>query len=229
MFIGVDGSGSGDPDVYRRAMSNSFIQQFIRECPETHKQYFRGPDELSLTIQVTHIAMEVETYIQTRVERFRDTTILLAGYSRGGATCIAVAQRLLRHPWASELRIECMALFDAVDRDISTETELIPWNVRNVYHAIRDPAVESRWYFGNCGTRIQSPGRLITRRFRATHAGMGGLPWGGDHPVRVEPPRPEIGRDGSRTPLITEEQDRLGSTQVEQWMRNNVRPHRMVR
>lgn len=225
MFIGVDGSSSGDPEVYRQVMSGSFIQQLVSECPEQHKRYFRGPDELSLTRQVTHIAAEVEGYIQARVGQHRDTRLLLAGYSRGGATCIAVAQRLRRNPWATGLVVECLALFDAVDRDAATSTAVIPGNVLHAYHAMRDPSVQSRWYFGNCGTRIESPGVLESQSFRATHSGMGALPWEGDHPsARYNGP----GYSGNM-PLITEEQDRTGSEQVHRWMWNHIRRHGVVR
>lgn len=107
-------------------------------------------------------------------------------YSRGGLIAIMVAQQLRNDPKTKTLTIECMALFDAVDRDIVNSGVEIPENVEHVYHAIRDDAVGSRPYFGHTGSKESKVGQLKNKIFFATHAGMGGMPWEGDHPTKVE-------------------------------------------
>jgi len=60
--------------------------------------------------------------------------VFLIGWSRGAAACIQVAHNLAR----SGRKVEAMFLFDAVDQDLSTNSDLnfIPSSVKNGYHAI---------------------------------------------------------------------------------------------
>jgi len=98
-----------------------------------------------------------------------------------------------------------------VRTDTCTDTragsgQVISGNVVWVAHARRDPAVHSRWYFGNTGT---SGGQHYTEKFFwGTHSALGGDPWGGDHPDNV-----------------TQAQDILAAQQSDQWIRANAKSH----
>lgn len=92
--------------------------------------------------------------------------ICLVGHSRGGYLCILVAQKL-------PLPVYFMGLYDAVDRH-NTPDDLTTKKIINVdfpYHALRDPKVNSRSYFGNVGTDLLSPNKHF---FYTTHGGIGG-------------------------------------------------------
>ncbi len=179
MFIGIDGSGPGDDGTYASEMRHSFVNVLVRQCPDKHKDYLRGP---TLTgSEVATIARTVTQLIQRYVDA-GDRVIALAGYSRGGAVAVVVAQNLKTLPWAHGLRINCLALFDAVDRDLRTGSETIPDNVRFAYHARRNTMIGSRVYFGNAGTKYSAATKYEEGFFVATHAALGGMPWTGDRP-----------------------------------------------
>lgn len=237
MLIGVDGTGPADDGEYERAMRNSFVSRLVRESRETYSVYRRGPALLG--VECEGMAAQLVEVIQQRVAGAPDDTrIFLAGYSRGGAIVIRMAQLLQHNPYAggasSPLRIAFMALFDAVDREPLSDTSVIPGNVDIAYLARQDyESSASRPYFYNwgltsdCGSSIEPPGVLRTQQFRATHAGMGGVPWTGDHPLAWDgsgDPRYPT----SYTPAITEAQDRAGSAAVHDWMWRKMRLHGML-
>jgi LysM repeat protein len=141
--------------------------------------------------------------------------VFLAGYSRGGAAVIEVAKWLK----ADNIPVECLILFDAVDR---TAQVGLPWRdtpivdtVRYVIYPTRDPASESRESFGNCGLFIHNPSttKLYKDCFRGTHGAMGGTPW-------TEPKDGGYIDEGPPDGLtkITVEQDKLASMRVRDWV-----------
>lgn len=85
---------------------------------------------LRVKSQVDERAREIAPLLRALPPKER---VFLAGYSRGGATAIRVAQLV------PDRKIEAMYLFDAVDRDPLIDTSAIPTNVETVFHAIRDP------------------------------------------------------------------------------------------
>jgi len=149
-----------------------------------------------------------------------------------------------------------MALFDAVDRALFLDTDVIPKNVQMAYHALRSPTAGSRRSFANTGTAHQSGSSYYRQRhFLCTHAAMGGVPWTGDHPTEFTPVVKtfvktvnsfslvdssviiDIVRDegigygpvkGLTKPLLSEQQDVLGSRQVHDWMWENMRQQGML-
>ena len=131
----------------------------------------------------------------------------MVGHSRGGAIVIWAAWTLLHDPPMSPCgrklgaNIHFMGLYDAVNMYLWVSTDRIPPNVGYVAHARRDPADGSRSSWGNTGT---SGGQHYTEKFFwCTHSGMGGDPWGGDHPSQM-----------------TEQQDKENSPKVDAWIRN---------
>jgi hypothetical protein len=183
---------------------------------------------------------------QARVDALRDQRkIFLTGYSRGGAIVIAAA-RLLQ---VQGLSVEAMFLFDAVNRSVGegmVDTEVIPSNVRNCYHALRHiQRSGSRESFSHTGFRraagVAGPPNAY---FFTTHGGLGGVPWGQQGVTRttattvsiplfgravVIPSSPFIdegGPDGLTN--VTPQQELIGMQAVEQWMWRHLRAHRVV-
>lgn len=234
MFIGVDGTGPGDPAEYARRFRDSFVSKLHRLCHHNFRRYLQGPTLDGLTCEA--LAVRVVDVIRQRVAAdASDTRILLAGYSRGGSIVIRAAQMLQSDPYgggSTALTVACMALFDSVDREPVADTAVIPGNVQYAYLARQDyESAFSRPYFYNwglaadCGSSITPPGLLYTERFRATHAGMGGCPWTGDHPTIPVGP---IMAHPTGVQTITEAEDDEGSARVWAWMSAKVRRHGML-
>lgn len=243
MLIAIDGTSIyWDDAKYRQQMQGSFIHQLDATTCERNHRWFRGPTISG--IQDRWIANEALNLIRDWRLRLGDRRVVLAGYSRGGAVAIYVARQLERETWARGLKVACLALFDAVDRDPLIDAREIPGNVEYAYHAMRDPAVGSRWYFSNCGQTICQPGKLEPRKFFGTHAALGGLPFSGDHPSyeaphsRTELPytvvasapmaAPGMSDEAPRLVPITRAQDQAAAAQVRDWMWGHLRRHGVV-
>lgn len=183
MFVGVDGTGPKDQATYSNEMSGSFVSQIYRDCiePEERKAYFRGPTLWGT--ETGDIANRVVKHV-LRCLHEGDRKIFLAGYSRGGAAVVIAAERLARDLDRRDLGIEALFLFDAVDRDLHTDSSTVPGCVKKAYHALRSPAIGSRSYFDNAA-RVAPAGVLEEKWFAGTHAALGGLPWTGDKPDPV--------------------------------------------
>ncbi len=236
MLVAVDGTGPWNDETYRREMSGSFVSKIYNLFQGSEKHYRRGPTLLGLEtgpIANEYADVILRQYKQTK-KNGGEFKLYLTGYSRGAASVIGVAYLLSNYE--PEIKVDFMALFDAVDRSPIMTADTIPSNVKMCYHAIRDQNAGSRTYFGNCGTTADHPAVILKRTFFATHAGMGGIPWTGDHPKKVVanqsfnmseyiqnnrfnmhdrmlPPEATI-----EVEMITESQDRGGSSEVEKWM-----------
>lgn len=245
MFIGIDGTGPGDDTEYMDRMrggggtGQSFVWRIYNQSQERRKAYYRGPTALGSEVPSITRAV-VSKVIEWTKEG--DNRLFLAGWSRGAAICVLVAQDLLRRQ-DFQGNVDCMALFDAVDRAAGSP-DLIPHNVSKAFHAMRDSRVRSwegtsssgasAWLsFGNTATRHAIPNNLETHTFFATHAGIGGVPWTGDQPTELAFERttsfgfiPDV-RVVHR-PTITEAQDVAGAESVRQWMWTRIRQHGMV-
>ncbi len=103
-----------------------------------------------------------------------DGSVFLIGWSRGAAACIQVAHDLKR---SGNTKIEAMFLFDAVDQDGSTSSDLnfIPASVLNTYHAM---ATDKSWFdgklFPTCGKTAAHGVNLDARNFHTSHGGIAG-------------------------------------------------------
>lgn len=242
MLVAVDGTGPFFDREYAETMKESFVRKIWQQCPESLCLYFRGPSLLGLESGPT--ALNAYSRIKSEYEANKSNfKLYLTGYSRGGAIAIAIARLVKKEG----IDVECMALFDAVDRSPLIDVDQIPDNVKITYHAVRDSRNESRWYFGNVGLRAKNADSLQKKVFNSTHAGLGGLPWTGDHPTKKIPnPNFNAGkwiqdnrflwaRTGTlppesqiEIPLITEEVDRRNSQEVKAWMWANINRHGMI-
>jgi hypothetical protein len=242
MLVAVDGTGPWSNKEYAETMKDSFVRRIWQQCPESKRLYYRGPSLLGVESGPTAWAAysEIKGAYEADKANFK---LYLTGYSRGGAIVIAIARLIQK----LGIEVECMALFDAVDRSPLVEVDRIADNVKMTYHALRDPKNESRWYFGNCGLTAKYPKKLVKKVFNSTHAGLGGMPWTGDHPSK-KIPNPSFNaskwinenrflwaRTGTlppesqlEIPLITEQEDRRNSQEVKSWMWNNMIQHGMI-
>jgi hypothetical protein len=191
MLIGIDGTGAGpflsfdlggwlppeERPGYYADMKSSFVRELVQEYQgEWGSNYFRGPTLLGE--ECGAIADACMKFARSPIAS--GAPIYLTGYSRGGAIAIEVAKRIRAE--FPQVRIPVMALFDAVDRELTFgDLQTIPGNVDLVFHARRDRIVGSRVYFGNCGTKAEPPCALVQQTFVTTHGGMGGVPWGPVH------------------------------------------------
>lgn len=227
-LILIDGTGEADDALYRRDMENGFLKRIFRNYTGD-KRYFRGPTLLGGE------CIDIRNHALHSIMDAASHELIIAGYSRGGAIaislCHTIQQSLIRRRGLSmlgDVNIRLLILFDAVDRSAGLpnhETELIPDIVEKCVHAKRDPSVDSRSYFGNCGLQAVPGVNFSLRAFTCTHAAMGGTPWTGDHPVRtIMVPSTRIGRDFDYRyePTITEEQDNAGSERVRQWINREI-------
>jgi hypothetical protein len=176
---------------------------------------------------------------QVRVRELQaQQKIYLTGFSRGGAIVIAVAMLLENRG----LPVEAIFLFDSVNRSTELpDTDIIPGNVRNCYHALRHiERSGSRESFSHTGFRrssgVAGPPNAY---FLTTHGGMGGTPWGraGTRPVTTVASRTgartigspfidEGGLDGLTN--VTPAQERAGMQEVKHWMWTHLLAHRVV-
>ena len=214
MLVAIDGTGELSPTLYYQNNHNSLIAQLVRETRQNPKKYVAGPtlDGDSCFSAAWAIALDIK-----RTVGADRGPVFLAGHSRGGAICIAVAG-LLRQ---DNILVECMMLFDAVNRSLSLNAATIPGNVKYAYHAMRNDVVGSRPWFGHCGTSIESPGVLVTYRFNATHAGVGGTPWSGAGSKSWF-------RDRPTAAWMNRERDQKGTNEVKNWAWMMMRKRGMI-
>lgn len=218
MLIGIDGTGVADNGIYQHQMRYSFVNQFLSDYTGSNPKYFRGPTLLGA--ECSEIVQQALISVGRGVRS--EDAIHLTGYSRGGAVAIRIAQ-LMKSKWPS-VRIPVMALFDAVSRQPEFDASKIPGNVDVCYHAIRDPSVGSRSYFGNCGIAAEPPCILNLLIFRTSHGGMGGVPFpGADVLLGVDIPT-----EAYFTNLSASDELR-GSDGVHGWMWRQLQSHGLVR
>jgi hypothetical protein len=170
ILAAVDGTNSKKWMTKRGG--NSHVFQFgLDFVTSSHlKKYFAGPNTSGSDVGA--ITDQVCRFVQESKKQNPQARICLIGHSRGGLIAILAARRL-------QLPIEFLGLYDAVDRHWGPGGETISANVKMVYHALRDPFVNSRPYFGNTGLEAEPSVQCYRWRFRATHGGIGGDPQGG--------------------------------------------------
>jgi len=182
MFICVDGSGPDTHAAYRAEFANSYLAQIVRHNTQAFARRMEGPTMTG--------GRQVDPMFLVRTIRERydeghlddaDTTVFLAGYSRGAATVVEVAALL--EP--EGITVDAMFLFDAVDRSWrigdtlpAGNVDVVSRNVLQTYHARRDPRAESRLSFENTATSAAVSGTYHEAFFMTTHGGMGGCPFG---------------------------------------------------
>ncbi len=168
MLVALEGSS---PTIFGENNFKYYVWQAYLQTNQTSKIYEKGPAAISWgpsAINIRKMANHATAFIANASgQRF------LIGWSRGAAACIQVAHDMSR----GGSHIDAMFLFDAVDQDGSTSSDLnyIPGNVKNVYHAI---AIKKSWLdrkmFPTCG-KFSAPGvNLVKKEFDTSHGGIAG-------------------------------------------------------
>lgn len=174
MLIALEGSS---PTIRGENNYKFYVWETYRDTKQRGKLYVEGPAAISWgpsPINIRKMADKATAFIGRLTG-----PVYLIGWSRGAATCIQVAHDLGR----GGRRIDAMFLFDAVDQDGSTSSDLnfIPTTVDNVYHAI---ATKKSWLdrqiFPTCG-KTAAPGvNLVRKNFNTSHGGIAGAGDGDD-------------------------------------------------
>ena len=216
IYAGIDGTGPWSDKTYKRDFEHSFVNTLHKRWPYPGMSFYhRGPSLLGM--ETDNLARKVCKFVEKQVDKGKAKGVILAGYSRGGAAVIEAAKYL--DGWFTDIFVDGLFLFDAVDR--STEVGGVIFDtpisktVRKCYHAMRNPRSGSRESFGNCGRRVQDKTKTLLiekNSFFCTHGGMGGVPWEGKAGVKIDEGWPDNATN------ITPAQDKIGSTQVKNWM-----------
>lgn len=169
MLIALEGSS---PTIRGENNYKYYVWEFYQKTTESPKLYEPGPATISMQgspINIRKMANKATAFINQNSGK-----IFLIGWSRGAAACIQVAHDLKR---GGNKKIDAMFLFDAVDRDTSTNSDLnfIPDSVTNVYHAI---ATNKNWFWRNvfltCGNTAASGVNLVKKEFNVSHGAIAG-------------------------------------------------------
>lgn len=169
MLIALEGSS---PTIYGANNYKYYVWQAYQETGQGNKRYIEGPAAISWgpsPVNIRKMANEATAFMS----RFSEKRFLV-GWSRGAAACIQVAHDM---SGADAPTIDAMFLFDAVDQDGSTSSNLnfIPNNVVNVYHAIATKKnLMGRTLFPTCGRTADSGVNLVKKEFSTSHGGIAG-------------------------------------------------------
>jgi hypothetical protein len=177
IFAGIDGTGDSNDAEYSRLFSKSFVREFTTGLSAPNiGHYQRGPSTFGGATEPrgeTAANFIAPVAVARRQGGWRPG-IFLTGFSRGGASAIHACRLLAER----NIKVDALFLFDAVDRYVGQDVDVVPTNVRSVHHAKRDPKTDSRGSFGNCGLKHDPKFTSYNSApFHCTHGAMGGTPW----------------------------------------------------
>jgi pimeloyl-ACP methyl ester carboxylesterase len=212
------GSGGWEPIDFRRSFVKAIHDHSL--IPGDNRVYKPGPDLLGS--ECSGIAREAIEFVQQKYAAQGGSPVILnlVGYSRGGYLAMNVARYFMGN---ANVVVNFLGLFDAVGRtdfSMGVSSDLIPGNVRVAYHALRDIRAGSRVWFGHSGLYAEAGPQYQSKKFWATHAAMGGLPWSGDEPDTI------FKKDAARA--LNKESDTKASAEVWEWMSNAARAHGII-
>ena len=216
VLVAVDGTDSSNwSEEIIDGIWNSHVRNFYEGyhlLPGERKRYWDGPDLKITGWDAFAIHKSVIGFLKESLSGDKCQRINLVGHSRGGYIVMEIAREIgtdgivLEDGNRIKRRVNFLGLYDAVDMILGYgEDETIPSNVDYAAHAMGSPIVGSRPYFNTADHGPEDIAKMVSYAeafFDATHGGMGGDPWGGDHPLGM-----------------TAERDRIGSVQADIWMR----------
>jgi len=184
IVVGIGGTNSR---AYKRDWVKEFVDKVTFNRGDQIERFFiHGPDNKVSGLDSTPIRAKAYAFITSHsriVDTIRRTgarnsvlsekhlfedEIWFISHSRGSHIAIDISKSLQK--------VKFLGMFDAVDRTVALgNTRNVPASVENVYHAIRDPQLASRYSFGNTGLGGVPEGN--TRLFLTSHGGVGG-DWG---------------------------------------------------
>lgn len=179
MLIALEGSS---PTIFGENNYKYYVWHAYRDTKQRPKLYVEGPAAISWgpsPVNIRKMANKATALIHAN-----SGPIFLIGWSRGAAACIQVAHDIQN----SGKQIDAMFLFDAVDQDGSTNSDLnfIPNCVKVCYHAI---AIKKSWMdrqlFPTCGRDAGADVDYKKKTFDTSHGGIAGAGDEGDDGSKV--------------------------------------------
>ncbi len=169
MLAALEGSS---PTIAGENNYKYYVWDYYKMYSNPAKTYIIGPAMFSMDgslMNIRKMANKATGFINSSSGK-----VFLVGWSRGAAACIQAAHDLNRQGGKS---IDAMFLFDAVDQDTSTNSDLnfIPGNVKNCYHAM---ATKKDWFwrriFPTCGQTAAYGVNFVKQDFHVSHGGVAG-------------------------------------------------------
>ncbi len=183
---------------------------------------FRSPSPTTSGSQTKYLSNEAVKWVNWSIKHGTPPLgVFLSGYSRGGAALIDAAKTLK----TLGINVECLLLFDAVDRTNTLNAEAIPSNVKICYHSRRHPNTSSRDTFGNCGLKVANGGKTTYKEqiFFCTHGGLGDAPYTKGKPKEfIREPYSALETN------VTFAKDQATSQQVWNWMWANCQRELLI-
>ncbi|MEM6940190.1 MAG: hypothetical protein AAF943_16560 [Pseudomonadota bacterium] len=185
IFYGIDGTSNSDksPQANRCDMiaamkdsPNRHVKRIMR-FGFSQQMYVEGTFDVMTGTSSGEKIRDAVAWLKMKHQNAAGATqpkIYVSGFSRGAASALCIGHELEK----LGIPVEAMYLFDAVDRASvmpNHQTSHPSRNVKQAFHALRNPSGGSRRTFGNCGTENRY-GNLATAHFLTTHGGAGGWP-----------------------------------------------------
>jgi nucleoid-associated protein YgaU len=181
ILVGIEGL-TGDANNPQTGYTGSFIHKLVTQWPDQQwAKYVAGPGVVSDVVGTGAIAYRTAMNMKFSLQNPGTCGLILAGYSQGGAAAIVAAHMLKK----AGVQVDCLALFDSIDRDASAGTTFVPDNVQYTVHGMRSYSSGSRPLLGNCGWIVPNEKHLF--RLKITHWGAGGVPLYNGLPPGVKP------------------------------------------
>lgn len=216
VLVGIEGAG-GNAQVPGTGYAGSFIHHLVQGWSGV-AAYVPGPSSNPRGVMLTAVVAMQRAAQLHKINKADG--LILAGYSRGGAAAIVAAQLLEK----AGITVDYMALFDAVERDPSVDSERIGANVREAVHARRASSAASRPLWGNCGTRARN--NLLICDFHVTHWGASGVPLHQGIPSGASPTdfvtESDFIRGGQRRTRVTWQQEINNSRALKNFMHQHM-------
>jgi hypothetical protein len=113
-FAGIDGTGPDSNKKYALDFAESHVRRLYKSWPWPELAFYsRGPTTLGMETGV--LAQEAYGWVRRLFKSGKAKGIFLAGFSRGGAAVVETAA-YLNSFIGTTYTVNCLALFDAVDR-----------------------------------------------------------------------------------------------------------------
>ena len=216
-LIAIDGELEPENrDAYELVYRGSFMQQLTAGWMTGNAVYCRGPN--GALRSAAHCA---HRYLPHALEAAKASSdgLILAGYSRGGAAAIVLGQLLA----GSGITVRCLALFDAIDLDLTVGTG-ISSNVALTVHGFRNRDSGSRPQWRHCG--MISPNRIHRLPLKITHWGASGV----TPPVMLPNSRitETVQNGGVRETNVTYQEEIANMKRLWNWMKMHLEGARLV-
>lgn len=212
-LIAIDGELEPENRAgYEQYYQGSFMQRLVAGWTSSGgATYVRGPN--GNLRSAAHAAARALPLALEAARKGGGSGLILAGYSRGGAAAIVLSQRLAGY----DIPVRCLALFDAVDLDLTVGTG-IGSNVALTVHGHRSPDSGSRPRWPNCG--LTSPNRLYHLGVKITHWGASGVPPAFNRPGAKLTETLESGE--TRETNVTYQEELAGMQRLWSWMKMHI-------